>query len=513
MKPAFAALLLVVTSPAQAAPVIAVFEIEDSRSGQERLGDRKRSDLTSYLASLLADKGVYQLVPSTQLQSALRDVKKASYEACYDERCQIEIGKAVAAEKTVAVRILKVGSKCAVTASLFDLRKEATESSATEKTACGEEEIVRALEAIAETLRTNVPAGGTEVALGRAPQINLPRTSVLSDLNPEAEKLLDAAEVAQDDPKATPATKAAAWCALARLDGKNAYKKDATEACARWDEYAKKWEADYRGVITLLGLKKRTDEEKLKAVDAYLAAYGDVADDRVLSIRRVRAAWPVSGELAVDLAEPSLTTQLVYALLDVPSPHVRMFLCKSKDGNRRATFRPDGRVATVQEYDRTATYHYDDLARVVRIVHTRRGEDSKRVEAFEYGKDGRIAARTKRYVPAKPPPPNLAFGHTRWEIDRDGAGRITRARRTQRDGFDPAGDEFRFTYDNAGVLQRSVLLSDGSRWRECSYEADRHRLKVRCQQDSRSGLSPSSEGSHYLLDGRMAHGFWCTNDG
>jgi hypothetical protein len=144
---------LLLPAVADAAPVIAIFELEDTRAKNERFSDAKRADLTGYLASLLARDGAFRVVPTAQLQGALLEAKKETYKSCYDERCQIEIGKAVAAEKTVSVRIIKIGGLCAVTASLYDLRNEATENSASEKTKCTEDPIVAALETVASVLR------------------------------------------------------------------------------------------------------------------------------------------------------------------------------------------------------------------------------------------------------------------------------------------------------------------------------------------------------------------------
>jgi iron(II)-dependent oxidoreductase len=127
---------------AQDRPIVAVFEIED-RSGQ--LDAKTLDQLTDYLGSLMARKG-YQVVPRSQLRERLVGAKTASYRDCYDQSCQIEIGKELAAQKTLACQVLKLGKSCKVTVNLFDLKKSASEGAGTASGECGEDEVVASLE-------------------------------------------------------------------------------------------------------------------------------------------------------------------------------------------------------------------------------------------------------------------------------------------------------------------------------------------------------------------------------
>ncbi len=129
--------------------VVAVFEVED---GSGQLKDDVRRQLTEYLSALLAQKGSYAVVPMAQIRARIRSSKADSYKDCYDESCQIEIGKAVAAEGVIATKLLKVGDACAIASKLYDLRKEATARAATADTDCATSALLGAVRTIAGRL-------------------------------------------------------------------------------------------------------------------------------------------------------------------------------------------------------------------------------------------------------------------------------------------------------------------------------------------------------------------------
>ena len=129
--------------------VVAIFELED---GSGVLPAATRDQLTEYLSTLLAQKGTYAVVPQAQIRQRLLESKADSYNDCYDESCQIEVGKAVAAQAVLATKLLKVGDACAVTSSLFDLAKEATARAAAADTACDPTALLGAMRKIADRL-------------------------------------------------------------------------------------------------------------------------------------------------------------------------------------------------------------------------------------------------------------------------------------------------------------------------------------------------------------------------
>jgi len=129
-------------------PIVAVFDMEDRGSGLDK---QVLVNLTDYLASLLAEGG-YQVVPRDQIRERLKEQKTESYKECYDQSCQIELGRELAAQKSLDISILKIGNKCQMTANLYDLKKATTELAANADAECNEESLLAALKIIGEKL-------------------------------------------------------------------------------------------------------------------------------------------------------------------------------------------------------------------------------------------------------------------------------------------------------------------------------------------------------------------------
>ncbi len=154
-------ILIAAPAWAQAAPVIAVFPIEDS-SGS--LSPQAVAKITDYFSVKLAETGRFRVVPKKELEKELAAKKVDSYKACYDQSCQIEIGRELAAEKVVHTQIVELAGQCAVTATLYDLKAAATEKAASQKVACTEAALVGALETIAAALGAPGPASPAPAA-------------------------------------------------------------------------------------------------------------------------------------------------------------------------------------------------------------------------------------------------------------------------------------------------------------------------------------------------------------
>jgi len=132
-------------SPAAAGekPVVAVFDIETQ--GVD-LSPEMLERLSEYLGSRMAAAGQFQVVPREQIRERLVQQKKESYSTCFDQSCQIEIGKELAAEKSLATKLIKLGSRCTVALTLYDLKRAATDNAATVHGGCSEDEIVNSLD-------------------------------------------------------------------------------------------------------------------------------------------------------------------------------------------------------------------------------------------------------------------------------------------------------------------------------------------------------------------------------
>jgi hypothetical protein len=144
MAVSLAVVLGMLPSPATAGrAVVAVFNVED-RTG--KIAADVLRQLSDYLVARVAAGGVFDVVPSSQLKQRLAQQKNESYKDCYDQQCQIEIGREVAAQKSLATQIVTVGSKCALMTTLYDLKRATSDGSATEKSECSQDELVSALE-------------------------------------------------------------------------------------------------------------------------------------------------------------------------------------------------------------------------------------------------------------------------------------------------------------------------------------------------------------------------------
>jgi hypothetical protein len=138
-------------SPAKSSEhvIVAVFDVID---GSHKTRKETLAQLTEYLAARLTQVTRYRVVPRDQLRSRLVQEKKGSFRKCYDESCQIELGKAVAAQKSLATKILRVGKRCAITSTMFDLKTETAEKSALAKTDCSVDGLMDTMDRIARQL-------------------------------------------------------------------------------------------------------------------------------------------------------------------------------------------------------------------------------------------------------------------------------------------------------------------------------------------------------------------------
>ncbi len=157
-------LILALASPAaEASDVVAVFDLE---AHGVRITDATRRALTDYAATQLAADDRYAIVPHHEIRSALRREKAESYKACYDEACQLEIGKEIAANLTLSTKLSRIGSSCVTTMRLYDLRTAATVRAASARGGCTRDAWVVAVERCVDEL------------LGRAAPVTLASRSV-----------------------------------------------------------------------------------------------------------------------------------------------------------------------------------------------------------------------------------------------------------------------------------------------------------------------------------------------
>ncbi len=102
-------------------------------------------NVTDYLEVLLTQRG-FQVVPRSNIKDKLRQQQRESYRACFEQSCQIELGREVAADKSLSSQILKIGNSCRITLRLYDLKKATTEMAGSAACECSEDGVTRGME-------------------------------------------------------------------------------------------------------------------------------------------------------------------------------------------------------------------------------------------------------------------------------------------------------------------------------------------------------------------------------
>jgi hypothetical protein len=135
------------------AAIVAAFDVLDSGDELDRTA---RDQLSEYVVVRMTQRLGYRVLPRAQLRERLLDEKNGSYRSCMDQACQIELGKALAAQKVLATKLIRLGAACALTATLFDLRTETAESAASVRTACGKEALLQGADDLIDALSGEV---------------------------------------------------------------------------------------------------------------------------------------------------------------------------------------------------------------------------------------------------------------------------------------------------------------------------------------------------------------------
>ncbi len=108
-------------------PKIAVMEIEDT---SQRFDAAIIENATEMLRSKLTATGRFVVIDKSRQQEKLKNLikeeKRESYKECYDQKCQIPLGQALAADTILRSSISCISQNCVLSAELVDLAKEAT---------------------------------------------------------------------------------------------------------------------------------------------------------------------------------------------------------------------------------------------------------------------------------------------------------------------------------------------------------------------------------------------------
>ncbi len=133
--------------------VLAVMELEVRTP---RLGAEVAGRAVDYLRARLTATRQFAIVDRTRQEQALREMlvqqKKESYAACYDEGCQVPLGKALAADTILRSSVSSLADFCTLSSELVDLAKEAALGGGLEKFDCTEAGLVQAIERLVPQL-------------------------------------------------------------------------------------------------------------------------------------------------------------------------------------------------------------------------------------------------------------------------------------------------------------------------------------------------------------------------
>jgi YD repeat-containing protein len=406
--------------------------------------------LRDLVRARVRDTAKLEVVATAAEQAKLDRLKAESLKSRYDERMQCEIGKELPAnallEASITARdgkprlhlsLLSAEKGCLVASNVVDWRGADPSAIVAESVA----ELLQKLKVAAGAASAPTPAatptgGGITVAV---PRIDIQGSTQLGDVNIDAERKLEAAQDAQEDPKATHRQKADAWCALAKVGGKNPYKKDADAACKKWLAFVKEAEAletklaaDYQALTALLQLKRRSDGEKKQALDSFLGVYASLADPRVAKLKGIQAAWPLTAaQLDLRLRMNWPVHLLLYTAMNSdlrPGLAAQDQFPRAEDHQTSISYRvehrlrPDGlpseSIYTGHQTGKV-TWSYDERQRLVRRVSeiAHGGRPAIRSETtYEYGA-GELPTKAKG---------QSKVGGNEYVYGYDGAGRLVR---------------------------------------------------------------------------------------
>ncbi len=174
-----AGVLPAASAVAQPAEIIAFFDIE---TRNVRLKAATLVNLNDYMYGRLAVAG-FKLTPQSQVRERVVEPKAASHMDCYDQSCQIELGKTVAAQKSLASRLIKIGDSCSLQSQIYDLRTETTVKGAEAQGPCTETGIKASIDQVVAKLQGRANQSSEITAVFDIESKSIPiKTGVMVDL-------------------------------------------------------------------------------------------------------------------------------------------------------------------------------------------------------------------------------------------------------------------------------------------------------------------------------------------
>jgi PEGA domain len=176
------AISTVADAASSAAPIVAVFDIQ--ATSVPSIKPETLQAMTDFLNAKLVASGRMRTVPRAQVKRRLSRLKVESYKECHDQACQIELGRELAANKSLSTKVHRAGQRCALSLELYDLTNATTEAAHTELVECGEGPLYEALSRGVGALLHKVSRAASRPAVER------PKVSVYISSAPGAADVL-----------------------------------------------------------------------------------------------------------------------------------------------------------------------------------------------------------------------------------------------------------------------------------------------------------------------------------
>ena len=139
---------------AEPAPRVVVFDLELRRIKLSREG---AEILRDYMANKLAATKVYRVVPGDKIRAALNREQVNSKKVCFAQSCQIRVGRALAADRSLSIQVMRIGRRCTLQATLYNLESQVSEKGASATGGCREEHLQAAINRVVHKLASNEP--------------------------------------------------------------------------------------------------------------------------------------------------------------------------------------------------------------------------------------------------------------------------------------------------------------------------------------------------------------------
>lgn len=144
--------------------VVAVMDVSDVNAARADLAIEPNTlvGLRDQIRVFIAQDGVRTIDRGSQSAEVLERIQKMkldSYDACVDEACQIELGKALAASHILRSNVTRFGGRCVLNGELVDLRTETTIRAASARGTCEPEGLLSMSQSMSKLLLTSREGG------------------------------------------------------------------------------------------------------------------------------------------------------------------------------------------------------------------------------------------------------------------------------------------------------------------------------------------------------------------